>query len=66
MGTIVSSKQEKIQIILKITLLAILVGFSKRYFSIAIKHVHDLKLSYENPKYLAHSSRYKTFAHQVV
>jgi hypothetical protein len=66
MGTIVSSKQEKIQIILKVTLLAILVDFSKTNFSIALKHVHDLKLSYENPKYLAHSSKYKTFAHQVV
>jgi hypothetical protein len=53
MGTIVSSKQEKIQI------------FFENY-SIASEHVHDLKLSYENPKYLAHSSRYKTFAHQVV
>jgi hypothetical protein len=66
MGTIVSSKQEKIQIILKITLLAILVDFSKNDFSIALNHVHDLKLSYENLKYLSHSSRYKTFAHQVV
>jgi hypothetical protein len=66
MGTIVSSKQEKIQIILKNHTPSNSSRFFKSDFSIALKHVHDLKLSYENPKYLAHSTRYKTFAHQVV
>jgi hypothetical protein len=57
METIVSSRQEKIQFFLE---------NRSPNSSIAIKHVHDLKLSYENPIYLAHSSRHKTFAHQVV
>jgi hypothetical protein len=36
---------------------------SKSY-SRSLKHVHDLKPSYENPRYLAHSSKHKTLAHQ--
>jgi hypothetical protein len=30
----------------------------------SLKHVHDLKPSYENPRYLAHSSKHKTLVHQ--
>jgi hypothetical protein len=36
---------------------------SKSY-SRSLKHVHDLKPSYENPRYLAHSSKHKTLVHQ--
>jgi hypothetical protein len=42
MRTIVSSKQEKIQIILKVTLLAILVDFSK---TIALWHSNMCMIS---------------------
>jgi hypothetical protein len=38
---------------------------SKSY-SRSLKNVHDLKPSYENPRFLAHSSKHKTLAHQEV
>jgi hypothetical protein len=65
MRTIVQVLYQKDPSILKTNssqVLAILL-LSMSYTS-SLKHVHDLKPSYENPRYLANSSKHKTLVHQ--
>jgi hypothetical protein len=38
--------------------------FLSKSYSRSLNHVRDLKPSYENPRYLAHSSKHKTLVHQ--